>query len=162
MLRLLFCTAAILPIAIIPWMTSEAETLDPVMGEASYTELVTDPNLDALNDCRVGELPVFFHDALITTHSAEAINAGMKSAEACGDVTVTVIPVLPAYADSQDLNQSDRRTTELVAYVDAAAKTVNASMDIEIVDRPVEDDISTLYINGRAAILRIDPNADAG
>ncbi len=162
MLRLLFCTAAIVPIAIIPWMTSEADTLPVQVEDATYAELVTDPNLDALSACEMGELPVFFHDALVTTHSAEFIADGLRSAEGCGNVEVTIIPILPEYADEDDLENSVERTTELAAYIQAAAEVTDTTIAIEIVNQPVKDDISTLYINGRAAILRITPQSAIG
>lgn len=162
MLRLLFCTAAIFPIAIIPWMTSEADTLPVQVEDATYAALVTDPSLNALSLCEMGELPVFFHDAFVTTHSVEFIAEGLQSTEGCGSVDVTIIPILPEYADEADFESSALRATELTAYVQAVAEITDTPIAIEIANQPVKDDISTLYINGRAAILRITPQSAIG
>lgn len=157
MLRLLFCTVAILPIGIVPWMTSKADTLDVELADATYAELVADPSLAALSDCETGELPIFFHDQYVTTHSAEFIIDAVEAADDCGEVEVTIIPVLPEYADADIERESVARTAQLAEYVDATARVTQADIRIDISEAPFKDDISTLYINGRAAILRIDP-----
>ncbi|MGB3456848.1 MAG: hypothetical protein WBG08_06945 [Litorimonas sp.] len=162
MLRLLFCTAAILPIAVIPWMTSEADTAVPAVQEASYAELVTDPSIDALSDCETGELPIFFRDDLVTTHSAEFIVEGLEAAEGCGSVDVTIVPLLPEEAAASDHAESEARAEELALYVEAAADQGNVDVDLGVAQEPVEEEISTLYMNGRAAILRIDPQDAPG
>ncbi|WP_298915978.1 hypothetical protein [uncultured Algimonas sp.] len=161
MLRLLFCTAAILPIGIIPWVSTKADTVEMEAPEASYAELVKAPNIDALSNCETGELPVFFHDSLVTTHSAEFILDGLEAAEDCGDVDVTIIPVLPEGANAADMSQSVQRTAELSEYVEAAADAGTFDVALDIAKAPTEEEISTLYINGRAAILRIDPESSA-
>ncbi len=163
MLRLLFCTAAILPIAIIPWMTSRADTAEAVsqdavyVEETSYAELVTDPNIDALSHCDEGELPVFFREGLVTTHSAEFIAEGLEAAEGCGEVEVTIVPLLPEEAGPDEIAQMQHRTAELDDYVEAAADVLDTPVDIDVANEPVEEEITTLYINGRAAILKVDP-----
>ncbi|MEM7729282.1 MAG: hypothetical protein AAF311_08405 [Pseudomonadota bacterium] len=162
MLRLLFCTVAIVPIAIIPWMTSQADTVEPIAADATYAELVTDPNIDALSECDTGELPVFFQDGLISAHSAEFIVDGLQAADGCGEVDVTIVPVLPEDADTSDVVKSMRRTAELSDYVESAADVGDFAVELETIAEPREEEISTLYMNGRAAILRIDPQDDAG
>lgn len=157
MLRLLFCTASIVPIAFIPWMTTKAKPVPAV--ETSYYDTA---DLELLSQCAADDIPVFFHDNLITSHSADDINTSLIAASDCGDMTVTVVPVLPDYADDRDLALADRRATQLLAHVDQVAEQTNTDMRLEIVNPPLREDISTLYINGRAAILRIEPDADAG
>lgn len=158
MLRLLFSTVAIVPIAIIPWMTSEAETLPFEASGETYQEQILDPNLQALSDCREGELPIFFHDTLVTMHTAEYIEKAIKITQACDEAEVTIIPVLPEYADASDIGQSVLRTAELAEFIDVAANMTNLDVEIDIASDPVEEDNSTLYVNGRAAILRIQPD----
>jgi len=157
MMKLLFCTAAVLPIGIVPWIISEPDQMDIVIQDASYSELVTDPNIEALSNCDVGELPVFFRDGLVTMHSAEFITDGLDAAEDCGPVDVTIIPILPTDAGDSDIATSVIRTAELSDYVEAVSELSDVDVDLDVADTPREDDISTLYINGRAAILRIDP-----
>ena len=162
MLRLLFCSAALLPIGIVPWMTSEADVMSEIMTTQTYAERVTDPSIDALSDCDVGELPVYFMDDLITSHSAEFIAEGFTAAEGCGSFDITIIPVLPKSAGDVEKSHSAQQTAELSAYIQDAANISRVDVRIDVADFPREDDISTLYMNGRAAILRIDPQSRIG
>lgn len=151
MLRLLFCTVAIAPIAILPWVTQEADAIEADAVDSSYAELVRDPSIDALSQCEEGRLPIFFHDELVTMHSAEFIHEGLAAVESCGDITVEIIPVLPAHAESEDIAESLHRTAELQELVRlSGAKAV-------VADEPRRPEGSSLYLNGRAAILRIEP-----
>ena len=151
MLRLLFCSAALLPIAVIPWFTSEATTIEATAADVTYAELVREPNIEALSDCDTGELPIFFHDNYVTTHSAEFIQQGLSAADGCGELDVVIVPVLPEFAESDDFAESVERTAELREMV------LNNGLDVTVASEPIQDDASALYVNGRAAILRIEP-----
>lgn len=151
MLRLLLCTAAFVPVAILPWFSNEAEAIDDTSIAPNYVSTITDPQLSALRNCETGELPIFFHDDLITTHSAEFIDSGLAAVENCGAVEVTIIPVLPEQSDGGDIAQSVVRMAELSEVIRVSGQQSHISNDI------IEDEVTTLYINGRAAILRIDP-----
>ena len=153
MLRLLFSTAAILPIAVIPWLTDDGDALADVpvtAATATSASLDADPALAALADCTVEELPVFFHDSYVTLHSAEYVHQGLDAAKACGAVDVTIVPVLPADAVSEETDESEARTAELVALIDAIG------LDARIADTAVPPS-EALFLNGQAALLRIEP-----
>ena len=152
MLRLLFCTAAIIPIAILPWATEEADAIEADVVDASYAELVRDPSIAALSQCESGELPIFFHDELVTTHSAEFIHEGLEATQDCGAVTVEIVPVLPVHAETEDLAESLQRTAELREIVRLSG------MEAVVSPEPQRPEGSSLYLNGRAAILRIEPD----
>ena len=154
MLRLLFCSAALLPIAILPFFTTEADALDvDASTEAvSYAEAVRAPSIASLADCEAEDLPVFFHDEYVTTHSAEFIRDGLQAAEGCGAMEIVVIPVLPDFAEAEDRAQSEERAVELREMVRDSGYAVSIS------DEPVQEDGSALYLNGRAAILQIQPS----
>lgn len=161
MLRLLFSTAAILPIGVISWMASSSDEIEPVVMEESYSELVTDPKIESLESCETTTLPIFFEDADVTDHSADFIRNGLEAAEGCGEIDVTVVPVLPDYADKGDEAESDLRVTELLEQVATSAEFADVDIALKIAQEPREEEVSTLYINGRAAILRIEPDENA-
>lgn len=158
MLRLLFCSAALLPIAIIPWVNSGADTVDAIatsgFEQPSYAEAVRAPAIEALADCETSDLPVFFHDGLVTSHSAEYIQRGLRKAAACGDYDVTIVPVLPEDADGAERSLSVERTAELRELVRLSDET---GADLSIGKTIEADEVPTLYINGRTAFLRIEP-----
>ncbi len=159
MLRLLFCSAALLPIAIIPWVSSDAGTINAVATSGSYdnpsyAEAVRAPAIDALEDCEASDLPVFFHDGYVTSHSAEYIQRGLQTAAECGGYDMTIVPVLPSEADSDERAQSVARTSELRELVRLSDET---NADLSVAKTMESDDVPTLYINGRSAFLRIEP-----
>ena len=47
---------------------------------------------------------------------------------------------------------------ELNAYIGAVTERANINARLEQVEKPVTDEVSTLYMNGRAAIIQIDPD----
>ncbi|MGB6231705.1 MAG: hypothetical protein WBF53_16430 [Litorimonas sp.] len=157
MLRLLVSTAAILPIGVISWMSSTKASVEPVAVEETYAELVTDPQLDALSDCEAASLPIFFDEEDVTVHSAEFIQSGLEAAEDCGPLDVTLVPVVPEAEELQDLAESDARIQELAEQVTTSASFTHADIDMDVAEDPREEEVATLYINGRAAIVRIDP-----
>ena len=156
MLRLLFCIAAILPIALIPYLnrTAEAEatpSAQPV--DPGYVQDIQAPSLAALSDCEAEDLPVFFRDDDLTANSERFVRAGLDAVKDCGEVDVVIIPVLPADAQMQEARESQRRTRELAALVDGSGA------DVRVADEP-RDDPGSLYLNGRAAILKIEPQTE--
>ena len=158
MLRLLFCTAAILPIAIVPWVMgddgTDAVAAQPGVVDATYAEQVRAPRIETLEECEAETLPVYFHDDMVTTHSVEFIAQGLDVASECGEVSATIIPVLPEFADSADKAESVERTAELREIMR------QAGVDTTVSQQPLEPEAGALYLNGRAAILRIEPNTE--
>ena len=153
MLRLLFSTAAILPIAVIPWLTDEGDALADVpvtTATATSASLDADPALAALADCTTEELPVFFHDSYVTLHSADYVHQGLDAAAACGAVDITIVPVLPANAAPDEADESRARTAELAALIDAIG------LDARVAEASVAPS-EALFLNGQAALLRIEP-----
>ena len=158
MLRLLFCSAALLPIAIVPWMNSDAGTIATATSgnhdQPSYAEAIRAPAIDALEACEASDLPVFFHDGLVTSHSAEYIQRGLQTAAECGGYDMTIVPVLPEEADGDERAESIARTAELRELVRLSDET---GADLTVAKTMESDDVPTLYINGRSAFLRIEP-----
>lgn len=156
MLKLFFSTVAILPIAILPWISSQAETLDVAIQEDAFKVRVSDPNIAAIEACKAGQLPIFFQEQYVTTHSAEFIQQGLEAAKACDDVTITIVPILPKDAQASDIADSVLRTVELASYIDEAVHITDQEITLHVAKTAREDEITTLYINGRAAILNVD------
>lgn len=157
MLRLLFYSAALVPLASVPWMTSKAYIPQNEVTRSVDPQYVAEPNMDALTACQTGEVPVFFHDELILTHSAEFITESLKAMKGCGRVNLEIVPILPKEAQQSDIDMSQKRMAELKAYVTSVSDIAEIETDLRILDEPRRDDVSTLYMNGRAATIQIDP-----
>ena len=158
MFKLLFYSTVLIPLVSLSWMTTKADAVPKAAVDMSYEARITEPNVKALTNCDTAEVPVFFHDDLILTHSAEFITESLQAASACGSVDLTIIPVIPDDAEGRDLELSKIRLAELNAYVGAVTETAKINVRLEQVEKPVTDEVSTLYMNGRAAIIQIDPD----
>lgn len=158
MLKLLFYSAVLIPLVSLPWITTKADAVPQASVDLSYEAKITEPNVEALTNCDAADVPVFFHDDLILTHSAEFITESLQAAKACGSVDLTIIPVVPDDAEARDLELSKIRMAELNAYIGAVTERANINARLEQVEKPVTDEVSTLYMNGRAAIIQIDPD----
>lgn len=156
MLRLLFLSAAILPVAIVPFLTHEADTIeDAAVEEASYAQVVREPSLEALADCETEDVPVFFSDEDVSRHSERFIADSLDTAQTCGtDVSVVIIPVLPSGADHAARAESVERTAELQEVVR------QNGLRARIAPAPRDAAAESLYLSGRAAILRIEPEGE--
>lgn len=162
MLKLFFYTITIFPLGLLPLVITHSDQITHDIDDRTYVERITDPNIASLESCGVGELPIFFDNGLVTTHSAEFIHDGLEAAQACGYLDVTIIPILPEDARETELMKSVHRTAELRDYLSAVATVTEANIDMDVAKEPREDTVKTLYINGQAAILKIDPKDHSG
>jgi hypothetical protein len=161
MLRLIFCIFAILPVGVIPWVSTSANVEINKVRKLSNVQQMDILPPRQLTECEAAQLPVFFHDDLITTHSADAIAASLNSTLSCDKLQAEIIPIVPMDAKPKDYEMMYRRLSELNAYMDAASEQKNMTVIVKTSSQPVQDDVSTLYMNGRAAILRFSPRSEA-
>ena len=157
MFKLLLYSAALIPVVSLPWMTSRADVVPEATKAYSFDTHIAEPNMKSLSQCEKGTIPVFFHDGLILTHSAEFITESLQATRACDSVDVEIIPVIPGEARAGDIELSRVRMAELNAYVTSVSQTANMKTRLKVHNEPVKEDVSTLYMNGRAAIIQIDP-----
>lgn len=148
MLKLLLVSAAIIPVAVIPWMNSQAkQTKSPAPAVFSA------PATDQAADCADADISVFFHDLYITSSSAEYIFDGMRAYSNCSDVAFKIVPLIPENADKDDIKAALEQADELQDYM------ALTGLDVPVAEKLIEDDYNSGK-SGRAAILRIKTQAD--
>ena len=152
MLKLLLCSAMIVPCFIIPF-TGAAKNQMASVYKTSFEDAFIEPELKQLERCKPAELDVFFHENYITTHSAEYLAEGIEIAKACGNANFSITPIIPTVSHINAGDVLDIQTEELSLILKAHG--VNA----EITKADVQSEYNTLSANGRTATLKIKFNA---
>lgn len=144
MLKLLFITAAISPLAFIPWWQSSGPYA------ASNAAQVNDgmATVKSLAKCKDAEISVYFHDISITTNSAEHIFDGIRALNNCPTVEFEIVPLISEQANEDDITISMNQAKELQAYMSIVG--YNAPISQSFI-KDEDEDVS----NWRAALLKI-------
>ena len=148
MLKLLLCSAMIVPCFIIPF-TGAAKNQMVSLHKTSFEEAFIEPELKQLENCETAELDVFFHENYITTHSAEYLAEGIDIAKSCGKADFLITPIIPTSSHIDAVDVLDVQTQELSLVLKAHG--VNATVTKAI----IQSEYNTLSANGRTATLKI-------
>lgn len=144
MLRLLLCTSLIAPVMFMTIKSSDASTL----FSFDHWEEDVEPAIKQLESCEPTEMSIFFHDLLITAHSAEYVIDGISTAQSCPDVTFEIVRLIPEVAEPEDLSISLKHAEELQDYINIVG--YEAAITETRIKRP-----NDVRYGDRSAILKI-------
>ncbi|WP_416876985.1 hypothetical protein [Litorimonas sp.] len=147
MLKLFFASSAMIPVIFMS-LNVQAENngnISATSQDQSYA-LSVEQKLDRMSECRSGEIPVYFHDAYITQHSAELIN---MASEVTRDCEIESFKVTLYDNEEQPEIMADRKT-EVTLYLAATNSGVPVQTRVE------ESQRDSLWLNGRRAVIEFD------
>ena len=144
MFKLFLISAAVIPVAIIPWLNSSAST---VAVDAEWID-DDEPAVSRLEVCKDAEMSIFFKDIYITTPSAEYILEGVQALSNCKNITFEIIPLIEEGAEENDVKHSLRQAQELKDYI------AITGFDASISKKFIEDDYNAGN-SWRGALLKI-------
>lgn len=149
MFKLLLCTACMAPAILIPLTTTGKVNLTSTNVE--FDTAYVDPEIRKIESCEAADLEIFFHDDIITSHSADFLGESLMLASDCGDVKVSIQPILETNANSDDEVLLSARVNELTSILAAYGSKA------EILEATQAEEPSAMTLNGRAAIVKIKP-----
>ena len=152
MLKLLLCSAMIVPCFIIPF-TGAAKNQMASVYKTSFEDAYIEPELRQLERCKAAELDVFFHENYITTHSAEYLAEAIEIAKSCGNADFSITPIIPTVSHIDEGDVLNLQTEELTLILKAHG------VDAKITKADIQSEYNTLSANGRTATLTIKFNA---
>ena len=126
----------------------QAENKDNITASSEDKSYVTsvEQRLDRMSDCSSDEIPVYFHDAYITQHSAELIHTASEAAQNCD---VQSFKVTLFNNDEKPEMMKDRKD-EINLFLKATNADVPVQTSIE------EGERDSLWLNGRRAVIEFD------
>lgn len=148
MLKLLLCSAMIIPCFVVP-LSGAAKSQMTSVNKTSFEDAFIEPEFEQLERCKSAELDVFFHENYITMHSAEYLAEGIEIAKSCGNANFTITPIIPtaSHVDKRDI--LDLQTKELSLILRAHG------VEPIVTKADIQSEYNTLSANGRTAVLRI-------
>lgn len=150
MLRFLFCLTVIAPIFFIPSLTNNQDAAASVEIEEDTYEMFTDSKISALSECQPENIPVYFSDAYVESHSAEFLHAAVDAVENCKDATVHVVNLkFENMTDDEEALARDQ-VEEVTAFLSAY------DSHIEIDRETREAELDTRAVNGRAVVVEFE------
>lgn len=116
MFRLIFIFTLLLPFTafFVTQGVAANESVDSAVSDVFDTRI--DKRLDALDACKSRALPIYFHDNIISLHSANLIHDAVQATDDCQITSVTV--AVAATDDAKTL--SSERATAALEHLDAA------------------------------------------
>ena len=149
MLKLFFASSAMIPVIFMS-LNVQAENKDNITASSQDQSYVTsvEQRLDRMSECSSDEIPVYFHDAYITQHSAELIHMASEAAQNC---EVKSFKVTLFNNDEEPEMMADRKN-EINLFLKATDAGVPVQTNIE------EGERDSLWLNGRRAVIEFELN----
>lgn len=147
MLKLFFASSAMVPVIFMSLNVQAENKGNVAVSSPDQTyEMSVEQKLDRMSECLSGEIPVYFHDAYITQHSAELINMASEVTQDCEVESLKVT----LYNNDESTETMGDREDEITLYLQATNSGVPVQTNIE------EGQRDSLWLNGRRAVIEFD------
>lgn len=154
MLRFLFCLIVILPIFFISKITGNQDAVAEIEIEKNTYQTFTDTKISTLRRCEAENIPVYFSDRFVESHSAAFLHAAVEAAANCSEAKAHVVNL-----KFEDMNDSDEVIAAgQVKEVTEFLKAYDTNVEIDRVTRVAK--LDTRAVNGRAVIVEFEFGAD--
>lgn len=150
MLRFLFCLLFITPVFILPSLLGNQDATASIEAEQDTYETFIDTKVAALSGCEPDNVPVYFRNEYVETHSAEFLHTAVDAASECFGLKATVMNLKFENMTEAELELADDQAEEVSEFLNAYDNTV----EVERGAREIE--LDTRAVNGRAVIVEFN------
>jgi len=148
MLKLFFASSAMIPVIFMSLNVKAENSVSPPRAEGLSYAASIEQKIDDMSHCQSGEIPVYFHDAYITQHSAELINTASDVTRNCEIESLKVT----YYNNGESVEIMSERENQIKLYLRETSLKAPLESKVE------EGQRDSLWLNGRRAVIEIKLN----